>query len=565
MDPNTIDPSTFETLPLDVLLDLVNNMIIDDPATLINLTVALGDLFFSENFNIAQLDATRQVTWGQEDDVEEPIPLLNTAIEVENVPIWYIRQFADALVEQLPDAINGLYDVPRSREPPLYTAVRLGRIEAVNLLLSYENIEPLVRYFPNPGAGQGPACNSLGVVHLPPCSPETGQTRCLSAASYAVNSFSLAPRGSDLRQNIEECALILVAFGTFPPPVRQSIMTPMFSTAVAAGMSRYVTAVIDRVFALPPGNNMRRNLELGFQDIMLVAGVSAGNDDVVHRVLTLSVEHSIFPMNEQAHVLGANLVFRSLDYGYPRTAAVVLRYVEDQIWLHLPRRAAHDFIRSLMGSDSVISRAIRDENFEYYVEHLRVLRDAVNANYPPEERELYRVLFEHSVNQVLSRAGLPRHVTHLVQDYNYDSPRVFRDAIKRGNLALIDAIAAKWRAEGRSLNEILQAAGPQEDLDRPLNLCIIHRCLMGVVILLNQGADPSLVQPALWDWLRQGVEYSLVQFGSEADRFLQEYFNYGFFLEGQRIQPVGGSSDVARVRYFVTLILRIARTHGTPT
>ncbi|KAI1134494.1 hypothetical protein F5Y05DRAFT_422123 [Hypoxylon sp. FL0543] len=566
-------PPTLSDLPVEVMLDLVNGMIEDSPAELINLVVAYRAGFFSNIFNIAVQDAARQVKYGENPEpdpsVKEPVPLLNRAIEAQNCPLWFIRRFVDALEAEQKGAINGLYTKLRRVEPPLFTAVRAGRTDVLSLLLAYENIEPQVHYWPQPPSRRNRfTCRHQGYAHMYPCDQENtdqDNSLCKTAMGYAVDCFARAPQGSFEREKIENCALILVAFGRYPWPVRDQQYTPTFNAAVEAGMDKYVMAVINRALQSPYQTTRTEILQP--IDLLLITAVTVrDNSDLVRSILEVCVAQDRYALPMEGNVYTNHSIFIALENGHPQNAITLLRYMGEQIGRYT--NSPHHFIYLVLCTTGMLTVISREENFDYYAEQMRFVRRILDSDeVPAEDKEgWYKHVYSRIVNAVLHKRGSMRHVHLLIDEFDFDTPEIMRDAIQRLDVGVIDTVAAKWNRLGISLDQRLPPVQREDPELLPIALCAQFNCLMGIVVLINRGSDPYRVPQLVWKDLARQVREDVDAWGVDSDQVLERYFNYGFFLNGRQLRKGerDATGELALVSTYVRAVLRIADTISPP-
>ncbi|KAI0148072.1 hypothetical protein F4776DRAFT_297699 [Hypoxylon sp. NC0597] len=554
---------SLEGLPIEIFVKLIRPLVEDDRHSLINFIVAHPRLFFSTSFNIAEFDASKFVKYIRDPTafLPDPVPLITTAIEYEATPLWLLRRLVIALEKFSPGAINGIYDAPHIVEPPLHTAVRIGRIEAVHVLLGFPSINPNVRYWHGRYTPEGHAvCTQRGYVHLPPCRPETVLPRCMGAAAYAVESFHVNI-GTDLSKRIEQCAIALTAAGWVPQSITAHAIDISITKGIEYGMCDYVIAVLNRMFEEPPAV-ISGTASYNFKSLLASAVRNPASTKIVQYILTLCIKFGVFPLVAEQD-LPANVLRVALANDSTQSAILILEYMQEHLLKHVAWQP-HSYVATLLGIDMLIKAALRDVNFPYFVEHMKFLGLALNSTIAEGDKKQYKQILDLTINKAMNSTiihdtGSRRHAIYLVQHWGQDTPTVLRDAIRRGDAAVVDAIASKWKGRGESLDQNLPRLKYKDVPEPALRSCFRDSMLMGIVILLNAGADPRTVSPQ--DWKHLGMTINKDTRELTELEFYQRYLMFGSFeSEGQYFQE--GVTGIARVHPFVRLILRIAETYG---
>ncbi|KAI1452622.1 hypothetical protein F4805DRAFT_446600, partial [Annulohypoxylon moriforme] len=301
-----------------------------DPKLIIQSIVAYPDRYFTPGFDVAVRDGMRQVAFRQNlaSTGPFPIPLLIAAIESEDTEEWLLHRFMEGLENAFPDAVNGVYPIIQTLEPPLHTAVRVGRADAVRTLLSSPNSNPATRYTQEHSTLTGD-CRLSGSAHPDPCDPNLFQSPCLAASEYAIECFSRAEAGSQLQKNIESAALIFVAAGKFPAPLNDDChVVPSFKTALKSGMNKYVSAALNRILNAPPSDTHRRRLfERGLERILYQAAKAMESSPIVREILDLSTKYNIFPIPPNPASLGVNPIASALKQTHADNACMISNFI----------------------------------------------------------------------------------------------------------------------------------------------------------------------------------------------------------------------------------------------
>ncbi|OTA93845.1 hypothetical protein M434DRAFT_30524 [Hypoxylon sp. CO27-5] len=547
---------SFDALPVEVIIMIVSPMIDDDAESLVNLIIAHPGRFFNEAFNIADFAADRYVRYMQSPGgTNDRKSVLSSVIANEYAPVWLIRRCMDSLVRLEPGAINGLYKIPQLVEPPIHTAVRIGRLEAVKFLLQYPGINPNVRYWHGRHT-LNPFCAHQGFPHLPPCNPEVVLSRCLSAPIYAVEAYSDI-EDADLRHRIHQCAIALALANWVPQSITTHNMDFSITEGLRLGMSDYVTTVLTRMFSVAEPGADSGMAWYNVSGLLLGAVKLSTNTNVVQLILKECRKFDIFPMVQDTNP-ATNLIYTALSNSCDQSAILILQYIKDQANNHIAYRP-HDYVAGMMGSDRVIIEATRDGNFLYFLEHMKFLREALSSSIPETEKEQYRQILELTIHRAQTSQGNRRPAVHLVQEYGYDRPIDLREAIRRRDISVIDVIVSAWKRRGDSLEVVLPVRSPADVQESALRYCARTVLLVGVVILLNAGADPKTISPREWEQLGEIVQRQTEEM-NELEFYQRNLLNRPF--ENDQATFGAGVEDLDKVRPFLRLIFRIIETNS---
>ncbi|OTA69668.1 hypothetical protein K449DRAFT_447383 [Hypoxylon sp. EC38] len=548
---------SFDALPVEVIIMIVTPMIDNAVESLVNLIIAHPSRFFNEAFNVADFAADRYVRYMQSPGgTNDRVPLLSRVIENEYAPAWLIRRFMDSLVRLEPGAINGLYRIPQLVEPPIHIAVRTGRLEAVKFLLQYPGINPNVRYWHGRYTLHA-FCAHQGFPHLPPCNPEVVLSRCLRAPNYAVEAYSENPGDANLRHRIHQCAIALALADWVPQSIISHSMDFSITQGIKLGMGDYVATVLTRMFSVAEPGLDSHMAWYNINSLLLGAVRLSTNTNVVQIILKECLKFNIFPLVKDTHPAG-NFIHTALSNGCDQSAILLLQYIKDQANNHITYRP-HDYVAGVMGSDRVLIEATRDGNFLYFLEHMKFLREALSSSIPEMDKEQYRQILELTIHRAQTSQGNRRPAVHLVQEYGYDRPIDLREAIRRRDISVMDAIVSAWKRRGDSLEVILPVRSPADVQESALRYCARTVLLVGVVILLNAGANPRTITPREWEQLGEIVQRQTEEM-NELEFYQRNLLNRPF--ENDQALFGAGVEDLDKVRPFLRLIFRIIETNS---
>ncbi|KAI1384978.1 uncharacterized protein F4822DRAFT_446096 [Hypoxylon trugodes] len=522
----------------------VNDLAIqNDVGTILDLCIAYPDVFFGKDYNIGQRDADDHMSFRPGQGRGEtstplgnidPSPYLSFAIEREGTPLWLIRAFLRGLEDRYPSAINGLYEILRTTEPPLHTAVRAGRADIVQELLSSPFIEPTMRHTAR--SAKGDECDFAGQAHPPLCDPDTFTTTCLTAVEYAIQLYVHPDNqnNQNLLDNIEDCALALVAFGEFPAPVTEDdTIVPFFEQAIVAGMNRYVIGVLHRILMQPPEFGHRQLLVLkGLASVLFyVIRLESAPDDnpIVNYIVTTSLINSMFPMPLNPYSTYFNPLADCLDQFKPENASRLLHLL--QYFDYANTSEGLDYVEALLDHDIIESRAASDDrNLPFFIAYLEYLEWMTeDSQFTDDVADRFEVRKQRLVETAFKAGKDSRQIVlHAVQE-GFRSPYLMRIAIEFNHLVGVAAIAGSWKREGISFEDELpvlpntstfKSAPPATALDDAVR----SQQIPCIQVLLHYGADPASVQLSTWGQLYDSLKRDVKPENHQLVR--ETYFSY---------------------------------------
>ncbi|KAI0854302.1 hypothetical protein F5Y00DRAFT_267511 [Daldinia vernicosa] len=527
-------------------------------------------------YGIAEIDAKRQ--WGASKG-QLPPPLLVSAIEHKGAHINIIRDFAQALDAVRVRSGNVANNGPWIQESPLVTAVRVGRVSVLNLLLKdYQDLLSWMRF-----EDEDTNPETLG---RPPL-----YRHYLTAMHRAIEFFA-AEQDPTLRHNIEECALTLIIFGTYLGPLKPEaqvaqdgkttlpprfVLTPSFLSAINSGMDRYTTAVVHRTLNLPPGNNHREALiNDGLVEILVKAAQSGRHPTLIGLIVNqaFSTDGEILPFPSDSRTAwNANPIALALTSGAsPRDAVQILQMLKTPLLHRAARRgvAPWEYIVRLLTNASIVTEAATGECLEYFVEHMNYIQTFLLGNRSLDP-DLNTQVLEHCTNLVqlallTGKSSLLNFFWAATHMTGFDTPRWLRQAILCGNSGAVQVIVARWIEQGQSLETLLPSVESisgipgTETPQTALNDAVRVGHLSAVIILLNAGANPSSVDSDQWANLAKEV-YDRYHDLSRFD-FIKLYFSYGFFEWNAAVVSDEEMENNQAVEHCVKLIYQVAQQYS---
>ncbi|KAI1208041.1 uncharacterized protein F4807DRAFT_462130 [Annulohypoxylon truncatum] len=558
------------------VFDLNDNLFGQDPALIIRSVVAYPDRYFTPEFDIAQRDGVRQLAHRQNLAASGPfpVPLLNTAIESEDTDEWLLHRFMEGLDAPFPGAVNAVYPILQMLEPPLHTAVRAGRADAVRMLLGHPTINTMTVYVQQRSANAGD-CRLSGFAHPSPCEPDSFESPCLTASEYVIECFSRAEAGSMLQRNIENCGLVFVAAGSFPGPLdADSRVVPSFARAMQAGMHRYTLAILERILKSAPAHDEHRVrlLQRGLERILYQAAGAMESNPFIQQILDLSDENNIFPLPANPSSLGVNPIAAALENTHPHNAHNILDFIKRRLGAEFGLQSV-EWVRVLLRNSDIMSHSSNtDDNHVFF----RALIDFIprppllgpGANMLKQQFEQERNEFMTQCAHEAFRAGKLAilNATLLIEGQGCDTDLWLRAAIEYRNTGAFEVIISKWLKMGKSLDTPLSAVPASENLQGAqegwtiLGAVIEARLLVAIELLLNAGADPNVV--VLADWFSLYNEIDEAQRVLQMPQFVKIYFGYGFFQGDTLLVSQEELDNNQAIREHTRLILRIAELHG---
>ncbi|KAI2468773.1 hypothetical protein F4781DRAFT_396827 [Annulohypoxylon bovei var. microspora] len=554
------------------VFDLNDSLFDQDPALVIRSVVAFPNRYFTPEFDIALRDGMRQAAQRQNPSLVDspyPAPLLNAAIESEDTEEWLLRRFMDGLTAASVCAVNAIYPALQSLEPPLHTAVRLGRPDAVRALLLYPTIHPTTKYCLENSNIRGD-CEFAGFAHPFPCIPDSFGTPCLTACEYAIDCFSRAPAGSMLQRNIEICGLVFVAAGSFPGPLTEdSVVVPSFSQAIRVGMNRYAEAVLERILDWPTSSQIQQLKNRGMERILNQSVVVAESSHLVSEIMDMSIDYDIFPMPPIQDLVGENPIAIALRHRHPLNALEILGMLKAlEALVYEP----NDYITILMRNADMITHAsTTDDNFEFFRAYVLFLDD-LPFSIPDDDDEdqfyndLSEFLHQCAYGAFYAGKSAIRNATFLIREQGCNTATSLLVAIECGNVGAFDAIISVWLEHGESLDQARPAVPASQNTKGAeegwtiLGVVIEARLLSAIEVLLNKGADPQVVDTADWLYFMDEIEGAWDTLSKR--EFVEKYLRYGFFEGGGLIGSEEELNNNQLIDHHVGLMIHVARFEG---
>ncbi|KAI2784533.1 hypothetical protein F4815DRAFT_453411 [Daldinia loculata] len=527
--------------------------------------------------SIAEVDAKEQIGAVKG---EVPLPLLVSAIEHKGAHVNIIRDFARALEIERVRSGNVTNNGPWIQESPLVTAVQVGRVNVLELLLkNFPDLLSWMRFIDedtNSESSGGPPLHR----------------HCLTAMNRAIELFAVEKEPT-LRQSFEDCALALIVFGTYLGPLRPEaqvaqagnstlpsrfVLTRSFLSAINSGMDRYTTAVVHRTLNLPPGNRHRQVLiHDGLAEILLKAAQSGKHPILIQYLVNLSfsTDGDILPLPANSlDAYNANPIALALtSEARPRDAIQILQMLKSPT-IHLAARhgaAPWGYIVRLVTHGSIVSAAATGECLDYFVEHMNYIQTFLLDNRSLDSNLNEQVL-EHCDDVVqlallTGKSSLFNFYWAATNMTGFDTPEWLRQAILCGNSGAVQIIVSRWIQEGQSLETLLPPVQPisgfpgAETPQTALNDAVRVGHLSAIIILLNAGADASSVSSDQWANLAKEVDdrYHTL---SRVD-FIKLYFSYGFFEWRTEVVSEEEMENNQLVEYCVQLVFQAAQKYST--
>ncbi|XXG94500.1 hypothetical protein Hte_000757 [Hypoxylon texense] len=502
-------------LPLDIVYDWFVHLYTNDPAVLLHFAVAVPELFFNDNLNIATLDARHQAL-PDSGIAPSPQALSNLAIHLEDSPPWFIRRFLDALAEVHPDAINGIFPSGRGVEPPLHAAVRAGRADIVDLLITrYQQFLQLDTVYQRL---QGPnRCQLASKPHHPPCQhTQATFINCSQASAYATNFYALEHK-LRVRKGIQDTAVRLVVASQFPHAwCSPDYVTDLLISAAQQGMFLYCQAIIHQIMTRPDLNPMRDNLlaNPGLNGNPGVGGLAAllrmailHADSTVFmgylfmqanahnvslfqdRFLLISFPNGLYPPTARSHMANAFLILRQLMYEAEKSAAGVEQLATAlMISLGHTKPATSDVVHDYFLLQCKAADQVLDKRLELTV----------------QSRVFMESYFDRAASASFgSGPNGFKNACHLVHERGHASSHWLQKAITCKNGPILKEILTYWKTDPASLHGGLDFPGLAVS---PLHRCIQTQFPSGVIHLLDAGVDPYTVHKD--DWMVMALQLS---------------------------------------------------------
>ncbi|KAI0890122.1 uncharacterized protein GGS22DRAFT_194331 [Annulohypoxylon maeteangense] len=560
-----------------VKFNLDDTLFDQDPKLIIRSVIAYPDYYFTSEFNIADRDGVRQATyrWDEASFEPFPVPLLNTAIEMPDTPDDILSEFIDGLDREFPGAINASYPVLHQIEPPLHAAMRVGRVGAVSQLVRRATLDTEMKYSQQHHDTPG-YCKMSGFAHTGPCEPEHVNSPCPTALEYAIECYCNAQPGSPLRENIEQCALILVDANAYPAPFdNDSRLIPSFRRAIQGRMNGYVYGVINQLLKLPYTDaNRNYLLGRGLEKILYEAAGAMENSGLVSRILdTISMNNEIFPIPHYPATLGANPIAAALENRCPQNACNISDFIWDVLNDHEeePEQWVRDFLRN---TDIIINASSTDDNYAYLENLMIFVHNPPITDWPNGITEYNEELAEYvrqCAYEAISSGKLATRNTVFLVEHGCDTALFWRVAIGYRNVAALMAMIASWSKIGKSLDEPQPAVPALEGLGGAdlqdissgwtiLGAVVEARFLTGIVLVLNADANPNIVSHEDWrslfdELLEAERDLSILQ-------VVKIYFRGEFFNGGELIGTMDELEKNELVRAWLRLVIRIAELHS---
>ncbi|KAI5866521.1 hypothetical protein GGS23DRAFT_550960 [Durotheca rogersii] len=511
----------FSKLPTDVLAYLVDRELRSNPRDLINLVLAHPRVFLSGTFNVATLDATRQIRLRDlpSPETRDTIPLINTAIEMGAVvPWWLIRLLGLELERAQPGTLNGIYPSLRPIEPPLHTAVRCGQADIVRSLLQWDKVNAWVKYCPTRNSSAQPSsCKYRFSAHLPPCTPNSPLSDCKTAVEYAISEHRMAMWGfrmGPIRSNIEHCALAFVELGHTEQMMQQGHdwATNICIRAVFAGMNRYFAAVLDRVFELPPENAHRRWLhDQGLRSILYrIADLVRDDSSAIQHIVDKSIETGavLFPGCSEQEL---SPILTALGDRKVLNAIYLLRLADSA---GIEDRVA--FMMSTLDGAPLESMQDDYEFAGYRLAQYKAVKKLLDGLAPGSLKRLLEEGWGRYVRRVFSLNQASKEVTKFLVRNGHNSPEWMQEAIAEGSEVALSEIIKIWGEQGIRIDTPF-AEDPRNVTGTlhgkvlgkvsALQFAIRGRKLWAILMLMDAHADESLVDRIDWYLLKKHLDF----------------------------------------------------------
>ncbi|KAI1452621.1 hypothetical protein F4805DRAFT_472258 [Annulohypoxylon moriforme] len=210
-----------------------------------------------------------------------------------------------------------------------------------------------------------------------------------------------------------------------------------------------------------------------------------------------------------------------------------------------------------------------DANYAYFRELITFLRQ------PPildrvEGRQLYEEERDDYINHCALRtfrAGKSsfRNALFLIEG-GCNAALWLRTAIEYRNVGAFEAIISKHWVARNSLDALIPAIPAWQNVHGAqdgwtiLGAVVEARFLSGVELLLNAGANPSVVSPAEWSSLYNEITEARQVLNTS--KFAKIYFNYGFFQWDLPLVNQEALNDSQLIQEHSKLINRIAELRG---
>ncbi|KAL7629504.1 hypothetical protein AAE478_001025 [Parahypoxylon ruwenzoriense] len=493
-----LNDATFVGLPADELLRFCQDTATKDPRSLMKLVVAHPNVFLTETFNLAELDAQHQVREQPVGDTPRTTPLINLAIEEETASIEVVRQFLNATAGASSEAINGIYPGLRAVEPPMHTAVRLGRVDVLTELLSMPNINPWVKYTAETHPSTSPKyCVHGGLSHPPPCTPNEHSTACQNVFEYAAEQFSEvsnSQRRNSLLRNIDTCATLLFDRGLFTDPFSTATNNDynLIFMAIRAGMDQSVSHALNAALSLEPGDVQRQRIVNGMPQLLRIAAAEGpDHNEVVRHILSLRDIVGITALPEHPVLLPENPCAAALVNGKIQTAINILK--------HLATITSEDEAAAwvAMTLDSATEESLTDQPgfHRYCTEQWQIVRTLLGKLGEHDRINLEDAWMRYVRRVFQKYQESSQNTTYLIQNGN-DSGVCMQAAIQYRNDVAVSEILKMWRAKGIDINQAKVPMLGKQVL--PLEYAIWDLAFHAIIMLLNEGADENLVTKEAW-------------------------------------------------------------------
>ncbi|KAI1382020.1 hypothetical protein F4677DRAFT_458308 [Hypoxylon crocopeplum] len=524
----------FGALPVEIRNQVTDYLLDNNARVLLRIAQAAPLYFLNDHFNIAMYDSARRTF--PNPTAPNPIPLLNHAIEMDDIKEPdFLRALINGYAAGHDGAINSIYPELKPIEPPLHAAVRCGRADIVQLLMDHDQTDGWVRYFGYHAVDPN-HCRLRGRAHNPPCEPDS-PANCPNAVEYGVTYFG-RHGFINRQQRIEDCVVMLVLAGMVPVPCHVGgALMPTFADAIMTRMYRYAIAVIERTLELSDDNPHKHNLTNGGLSTILRQACyqTLDSNHLVQYILELGALQNcfVFPtVPERNHPVAAALHFDNF-----RSAARVMQAFLQQVRL-LPENEQDDYAIRFLTRPGLAAPAAIYNTFDYFKAFIDNLAAwAGRQTLSNDHRRQLRILADDLTQRAFQNQMALPNAFYSIQ-LGSSTPLWLKRAIRHDNVAVMDAILEIWSQRGISADAELPPLPENPGhgfsaVSVPLADAIIKRNLAAIVLLLNAGATPRLVDIVAWRSLEHDIMEDLELLTRVG--FFRKYFKYGHFHKGVQL------------------------------
>ncbi|KAI2636738.1 hypothetical protein GGS21DRAFT_45623 [Xylaria nigripes] len=481
----------------------------------LHLAYSLPEIFLSPGFHIIRLDAEEEVkrqadqSWIPIVETEHRLPLLYTAIK--HFPERVVEDIVREYKRVCPASIDGIWNGVSSDYPsPLTFAAELGKPSVVSILLNEGADHSLKYYSQRPGGMGAPQCTLAGHIHTE-CEYNADQVPivtsiCATAIDRTIKSANLVTEGIDkaLHQNLEECAMLLYSRGArfrggriytglrTDGGFHASIYFPAL-----VGFDRLCRVILDPIVHNVPPQGMEQ-FGMALYELIkscLTAQKYDQENGIIKYLLSIGAPLADPRSDGRVHI-DLNLASKALVAGKRRTAQLLFNeYTKRQI----PLEYTH------------LIPQVRGSHWPYLI--TPDLRNSLHGTFPAGFIEcVYRtmkngnnLLSSEPANTVRLHKDLLRSVIvwgttdgaeFLIRKGLADSSHMYL-AILHEKMKIISLVIKS----GISVNEPMELW----NLPRfyPLHLAIKVKSLKIINLILDAGADTSLIPSSVWRSLDQ--------------------------------------------------------------